>query len=242
MFGLLLSQKCHGAGASDLGWEDTLIEGSRFERNRYMAIYLLAAMGGAKGNRIVNTIIANNTVTRNDDDNPGHGLVVFTADTASDYEGHVGYIPPGTTVEYSDDNLIQTTIIMGNSIDGAWNGILVAAANHGNQNNILEDLKIVGNTITNATWGLVIHTATDPGSRPTINNIISDVEISRNAIQDALTGIDLGTIGIHGSSPFSSDEINGNILDGVLLKNNLIQGWQFSDIAVNGPVTNLVIE
>ena len=241
MFGLTLAQNCHGAGASDLGWEDTLIEGNRFERNRYMAIYLMAAMGGAKGNRIVNTIIANNTVIRNDDDKPGHGLVVFTADTASDYEGHVDYIPPGTTVEYSDDNLIQTTIIMGNSIDGAWNGILVAAANMGNQNNILEDLKIVGNTITNATWGLAIYTATEQGSRPTINNIISNVEISRNTIQNALTGIDLGTICTH-SSLFSSDEINGNTLDSVLLKNNLIKGWQFSDIAVYGPVTNLVIE
>ncbi|MBW2565132.1 MAG: hypothetical protein JRE29_14125 [Deltaproteobacteria bacterium] len=206
-----------------------------------MAIYLLAAMGGAKGNRIVNTIIANNTVIRNDDDKERIGLVVFTADTASDYEGHVGYIPPGTTVEYSDDNLIQTTIIMGNSIDGAWNGILVAAANMGNQNNILEDLKIVGNTITNATWGLVINTALSPGSRPTINNIISNVEISRNTIQNALTGINLGTIGTP-SSLFSSDEINGNILDSVLLKNNLINGWQFSDIEVDGPVTNLVIE
>ncbi len=107
--------------------------------------------------------------------------------------------------------------------------------------NILEDLKIVGNTITNATWGLVIQTATDPGSRPTINNIISNVEISRNTIQNVVHGINLGTIGTP-SSLFSSDEINGNILDSVLLKNNLIEGWQRSDISVNGPVTNLVIE
>jgi hypothetical protein len=241
MFGLLLSQNCHGAGAYDLGWEDTLIEGNRFERNTYMAIYLLAAMGGAKGNRIVNTIIANNTVIRNDGDKERIGITVFTADTASDYEGHVGYIPPSTTVEYSDDNLIQNTIIMDNSIDGAWTGILVTAANMGNQNNINEDVKIVGNTINTATWGLVVNTILSPGSRPTINNMISNVEISRNTIQNVRTGICLGTIS-HSSSPFSIDEINGNILDSVLLKNNPIKGWQLSDIEVSGPVTNLVIE
>ena len=241
MFGLLLSQNCHGAGAYDLGWEDTLIEGNRFERNNTWPFISWRQWVGLKETALSIPLLQTIPLLETMAISMNIGINIFTADTASDYEGHVGYIPPSPTVEYSDDNLIQTTIIMGNSIDGAWNGILVTAANMGNQNNINEDVKIVGNTITNATWGLVINTVRSPGSRPTINNIISNVEISRNTIQNVRTGICLGTIS-HSSSLFSSDEINGNILDSVLLKNNLIKGWQLSDIEVLGPVTNLVIE
>ena len=226
------------ASASGLGWEDTLIVENDFTGTMNVSIYLMAAYAGGSRNRIVNS-----TVVRNHISGADTGINVYAADTASDWISFPPEIRDLIPVVYSDDNVISHTLIVDNIIDDVvYHGIHISSSGSGNRGNVVQDVKIVGNTILRTEQSLLVLTASGSGSRTTTDNRISDMEIVDNIIEDTSIGIQLG-VG-DGFGPVDQtvsgvlDDINNNQLQDILIRNNLITGYQYAGLFLWGGKTD----
>jgi uncharacterized protein (TIGR03437 family) len=128
-------------------------------------------------------IIANQIrVTRPDPTNSfpvTTGILVQLGDGASDF-----LFPTLRPIQYSEHNIARNINILSNTIGN--DGILVSGANSGNANNVIDNLSILGNTMTGVPGnGVMIEGGSNGGyySRPTTGNTLSSVLVQHNSIQ-----------------------------------------------------------
>ncbi|MBI3913890.1 MAG: hypothetical protein HY327_06860 [Chloroflexi bacterium] len=219
-FGIATEQAGVGKEASDIGWEDTLIAGNVVKGVKENAIYLMAAFAGASRNRIVNTTVVANRISSS-----AVAVGIFAGDTATDWSGHPEPIRGLSPVQYSDANVIQNTIVSGNSFEGIGiRGILIEASNMGNRNNSVRCAKIIRNTITQADIGMTIGVVSESGSRETNDNLVDDVEIGENTFKDVRNGIEFSSGNEFG------DKTGGNVVNNKLtnmtIRDNIIQDYK----------------
>lgn len=212
---------------SDVTWNGVVINGNSITTGE-TAISLCAASGGADRNKILNATISDNYLSSS---GTSATLDVIVADVNSKY-----FRTPGPT-NYSDSSLVDNLIISNNMIEAPnGGGIHINCTNYGNKGNILRNVKISRNNITNIKiGGIYLTVGNDDGNfdRPTNSNLVSQIEISQNTIAKTwigilLSGVDSGT-GVGA---------NFNKAENVTISQNQISDYLNSGILIVGGVSN----
>lgn len=154
------------------------------------------------------------------------GILVQSGDGASDY-----FYPTLVPIQYSTNNISRNIHILSNTIEGDTNfGINVPVANSGNGNNAIDNLTILGNTMTGVLGnGVMLAGGTSAGdySRPTAGNTLSNVLVQANTVKmtpiifngcncyPAMMGITFGGIDV-----FAGWFAPGNSVKGITIANN----------------------
>ncbi len=210
----------YGPGATGNQALDTLIAnnviGATDAANS--AIRISAGLGSGSANLIDGLRIVPNQIHLGEQD----GIDIVNADAASD-----DLQPPVLPIQYSEGNIARNISILSNTITGTpVNAIWVQEACCGNQNNVLSDLSIQGNTLAGVAGVLLVGGAGGGYfSRTTSGNALSNVLIQANTIQTTppfVAGCDCWTLGgIQVTAGFSEP---GNSVNGLSIANNELDG------------------
>lgn len=151
---------------------------------------------------------------------PGLAINVASGDAASDDQ-----YPSLRPIQYSENNIARNIGILSNTfVGGVGLTILINAACCGNGNNTIDNLSILGNSLT----GSVLFEGAGSGgyfSRPSTGNTLSNVLIQANSIGSLQpTGNPFFTlddaIGGAGIQVWAAWEEQGNSVNGITISNN----------------------
>ena len=107
------------------------------------------------------------------------GIDLVTGDAASDDAD-----PSLRPIQYSENNIARNIAILSNTIgEAGCCGIFVVAACCGNANNTIDNLSILGNTLTG--MQLIGGASADYYSRPSTGNMLSNVLVQANTIHSS---------------------------------------------------------
>src|ERR1035438_1013752 len=107
------------------------------------------------------------------------GIDLVTGDAASDDAA-----PSLRPIQYSENNIARNIAILSNTIgEAGCCGIFVVAACCGNANNTIDNLSILGNTLTG--MQLIGGASADYYSRPSTGNMLSNVLVQANTIHSS---------------------------------------------------------
>jgi hypothetical protein len=209
---------------SDITWQGTTIKGNTIA-TKSRAININPGVGGGDRNQMINFTISGNHLSSEG----GATLGVIVADVNSNYFG-----VPGPN-DYSDYNLIDSLSITNNFIEAPYGqGIGIGCANYSNRNNILRNVRINSNTITNTNLtGISLSVGEANLERTSESNLISNVEITQNIISQAWRGISIG-VGYQGSGI----GVNNNRLENALISENDISDFSGEGVALEGGASN----
>jgi len=149
----------------------------------------------------------------------GIGINVAVGDAASD-DANPSLLP----IQYSENNIARNIAILSNTIGEAGGfGIFAQAACCGNANNTIDNLSILGNTLT----GIQLVGGASGGyfSRPSTGNMLSNVLVQANTIHSSpLPGNPIFTLeeAIQGGgiNAIAGWDEPGNSLNGISIANN----------------------
>jgi|WetSurMetagenome_2_1015567.scaffolds.fasta_scaffold03276_8 hypothetical protein len=199
---------------SDITWHNFVIQGNTINTIK-PAIFFSAATGGGDRNKMINfSIIDNHLIS---EESP---IGFAVADANSYYHG----IPE--PIDYCENNLIDSVLIARNIIDDPkGQGIGFGAANYGNSDNILQNVKIDSNIIfASKSWHGITFTAGDDAfeGRPTQNNLIKNIEITHNKITQSWIGIMV--MGGH-MGKIAGAGVRNNRIENLLIEENEISDY-----------------
>jgi hypothetical protein len=148
-------------------------------------IFIAAAGAGGSDNTLADIQIQDNTIS-----SPGATITINGGDGSSIYFGF-----PGEEI-FSDRNLVENVVISGNALDPTGiggdgsrpSGIVLIAGNYGNSDNVLRDIVISENEITeNAEYFTYINPTSNGvvgglplTTRAATGNVIENVELAGN--------------------------------------------------------------
>jgi len=201
--------------------EDILVQDNTID-SQSTGIFLVASVGGGSRNHFRHITLRGNHLISHAE----VALAVISADTNSAY-----FDIPGPT-QYSDQNSIEDLTIVSNQVEAKQGfAIHIAAANYGNQGNLLKDIHVLDNTISNVKMTGILLSAGNSGKadRGTQDNLIDGVEIRGNQVSDTWKGIQLfgSFLGNDGGLP-----TRHNIMQNVQVVENTIQDFETTGIQV----------
>jgi hypothetical protein len=237
---------------SDITWQDTLISGNRIA-TKHTAIYISPAAGGADRNRMINLTISGNHISS--EAAVTMDILVADANSAwfgipgpIDYSenslienltisGNMIEAPNGFGIHIiganygNSSNRMQNVKIRNNTVTNVkWVAINLSAGgageeDRGSDNNVISNLNISQNTITQTWEGITIAGAGSGSQLAESNNRVENVVIADNAI----SGYTAGGIALVGGGS-SLTEVSENMLDQITISRNNIQqtinqGW-----------------
>ena len=173
-----------GIGSTNNQALDTLIANNAISvAPGSFGVRIAAGVGSGSANLIDGMQVIGNQVALIDQtasaNELGGGINVAVGDGASDDK-----YPSLRPIQYSEDNIVRNIAILSNTIGESGNfGINAAAACCGNGNNTIDNLSIVGNTMT----GLELIGGSSGGyySRPSTGNMLSNVLVQANTIHSS---------------------------------------------------------
>jgi hypothetical protein len=210
------------AQLSGFAWEDTEISDNTFivgAQARFFGgvIVLRPGAGGSHGNRVSRTKILRNRITGS-----RVAINIHVGDETSHERSSIG------PEVFSDDNLVEDTLIAENVVTGAGalnQAIVAQVADTGNRNNRLLRTTIARNAVTGAMQGIMVLNGeqTDFGNdqdRSTSANVVSDLQILGNRVSG-------GGIHVFAAGNFSAGRlapVSTNRIEKVVIRDNVISG------------------
>jgi hypothetical protein len=208
-------------------WQDTTIAGNYIEGGDGFTITVIAG-GGSSNDKFIGTTIRDNSLK------PG-GIGLLIADTNSNW-----HTDKTTTPIFSSGNQLINTVVLNNQLDGVkYYAIGVLGGNGGNHDNLIQDLTISGNTITNTPIGIHIISGDvgDQWRQPTQNNLIEKLRVNGNEIVSPDTGIFISAGGpLWYSTEFAY--IVSNLVKQVEVRSNKITDYKTTGIEIWGARAN----
>ena len=227
-----------GIGSTNNQALDTLIANNAISvAPGSFGVRIAAGVGSGSANLIDGMQVIGNQVALIDQtasaNELGGGINVAVGDGASDDK-----YPSLRPIQYSEDNIVRNIAILSNTIGESGNfGINAAAACCGNGNNTIDNLSIVGNTMT----GLELIGGSSGGyySRPSTGNILSNVLVKANTIQSLVPP---GNIYFAGDAPWFPIASAGiSAFGGISAQGNSINGISIANNDVNTPSIGIAI-
>jgi hypothetical protein len=204
-----------GLGSANNQVLDTLIANNVISAAQAaFGIRLATGVGIASANLIDGVQVIANQIILSGSQQEGQGINVANGDGASDDQ-----YPSLRPIQYSENNIARNIGIVSNTIEGATGfGIFAQVACCGNSNNAIENLSILGNTMTGSAQ-LEDGSSGTYFSRPTTGNTLSNVLVQANTISSLL---------VPGNPNFT---LEGAVQDAGI---NVIAGWLEPGNSVNG--------
>ena len=181
------------------------------------------------------------------------GIWVVSGDAASDDQ-----FPSLRPIQYSENNIARNIGILSNTIDGAVGfGVTAMAACCGNASNEIDNLSILGNTMTG---GVQLTGGASGGylSQPSAGNSLSNVLVQANSIQKPTLSSGYGSeytfesaIQGAGIGVWAGSGGTGNSVNGISIANNdvntpsigisIVAGYGFPGLRLSLPTGNNVV-
>ena len=197
-------------------------------------IRIAAGVGSASANLIDGMQVIANQIRLIDQtasaNELGIGINVLAGDAASD-DANPSLLP----IQYSENNIVRNIGILSNTTGEAGSfGIFAQAACCGNSNNTIDNLSILGNTMT----GMQLMGGASGGffSRPSTGNTLSNVLVQANTIHSSLLP---GTP--HYSLPAAIQNAGINVIAGWQEPENRVEGISITNNDVNTPLIGIGI-
>lgn len=212
---------------NDFTWQNTMISGNKIQAGDNFAIMVIAG-GGASNIQFIGTTIRDNILK------PG-GIGLLIADTNSNW--HTDHTTPPV---FSKDNMLKDTLVQNNQLDDVkYYAIGVLGANGGNHDNLISNMIITDNTITNSPIGIHVISGDvgDKYRQPTQNNTIEKLILDGNNVVSPDTGIFVGAGGpLWYGTEFAY--IVSNQINGVEIRSNTITNYHTTGIEIWGARAN----
>jgi hypothetical protein len=218
-----------GLGATNNQTLDTLIANNLISLTLpETGIRIATGVGAASANLLDGVEVIGNRILVSGPFNPTTTAInALSGDAASDDQ-----FPSLRPIQYSENNVLRGLSILSNTIEGSANaGIDLQVACCGNANNTIQDVSILGNSISTTGFGvwLVSGSSADYFSRPSSGNTLSDIELKWNSIQVTpymdptchcypAGGPSGGVLG--GIEVWAGWNASGNNVDRILISNN----------------------
>lgn len=195
-------------------WLDTRVVGNSIESRTSGAIWL--GWIDDNGNVMRRTTVGGNAIHIGDED-VGIGISQGKA------------IDLGIGTGGTRGNLISDALVAYNSIEvqGRANAVQVLAGQQGRSNNVVENVRIVGNAVrfpsprrgTEAVAILVSDDCWPPASGADCENVVRDVEVVGNALEGSYVGVRVGEVccGPGAGNTLKDVRIAGNVIKAVVL-------------------------
>jgi hypothetical protein len=224
-----------GLGSTNNQVLDTLIANNVISApgSAAFGIRIATGVGSASANLVDGVRVIANQMVVSSAYQLGVGINVLSGDAASDDE--YPYLRP---IQYSENNVVRNIDILSNTVgEAACCGIDIQVACCGNANNTIDNLSILGNTVS----GMELMAGSSGGffSRPSTGNTLSNVLVRANTIHSiflrppsftldgAIQSAGIGVIAgwEEPGNSVNSISIANNDVDAAMIGIGIVAGW-----------------